>query len=144
MLFGLPAFTMITRCDFMYVTAAACFKRSGVTKMPLITASQRFAFSAGIRPGNAVFEATAVPPQVAASFVAMSTSKPMILPLVVVYSIGGNAGAGGFLHGVLLGRCVTTANQAAAVGPDMGLEAGARVCGWLAGFYSSSGACTLP
>src|ERR1700675_556666 len=96
--FGLPAFTMITRCDFMYVTAAACFKRSGVTKMPLITASERFAFSAGIKPGNAVFDATAVPPHVAASFVAMSTSKPMILPLVVVYSIGGNVGSVQYLN----------------------------------------------
>src|SRR5256885_8338552 len=93
MLFGLPAFTMRTRCDFMYVTAAACFRRSGVTKMPLMSASQRFAFSAGMRPGNAVFEALAVPPHVAASFVAISTSNPMILPLVVVYSIGGKGGS---------------------------------------------------
>src|SRR2546421_7249957 len=75
------------------MTAAACFKRSGVTKMPLITASHRFAFSAGINPGNAVFDAVAVAPHVAASFVAMSTSKPMILPLVVVYSIGGDVGS---------------------------------------------------
>src|SRR5260221_10815057 len=96
--FGLPALTMITRCDFMYVTAAACFKRSGVTKMPLITALQRFAFSAGISPGNAVFDAAAVAPHVAASFVAMSTSKPMILPLVVVYSIGGNVGSVQYLN----------------------------------------------
>src|SRR3954454_15805722 len=93
MLFGLPAFTISTRCDFMYVAAAACFRRSGVTKMPLITASQRFAFNAGIRPGNAVFDAWAVAPQVTASFVAMSTSKPTIFPLGVVYSIGGKVGS---------------------------------------------------
>src|SRR3954447_13133114 len=62
-------------------------------KMPLITASQRFAFSAGSRPGKAVFVAAPVAPQVFASAAAMSTSKPTILPLVVVYSIGGNVGS---------------------------------------------------
>src|SRR3954469_9555281 len=93
MLFGLPAFTISTRCDFMYVAAAACFNRSGVTKMPLITASQRFAFRAGISPGNGAFVALAAPPHVPPSFVAMSTSKPTILPLGVVYSIGGNVGS---------------------------------------------------
>ena len=96
--FGLPAFTMSTRCDSMYDTAGACFVRSGVMKMPLITASHFFAASAARRPGNAVFDATAVAPHVAASFVAMSTSKPMILPLVVVYSIGGNVGSVQYLN----------------------------------------------
>src|SRR3954469_3460066 len=61
--------------------------------MPLITASQRFALSAGIRPGNAVFTGFEVAPHVSASLVAMSTSKPVILPLVVESSIGGNVGS---------------------------------------------------
>src|SRR4051812_50115515 len=58
-------------------------------KMPLMTASQRLEFSAGIRPGNAVFEAEAVSPHVFARAAAMSTSKPTILPLEDVFSIGG-------------------------------------------------------
>ena len=67
--------------------------------MPLITASHFFAFSAGIRPGNAVFDATSRSrPRSAASFAAMSTSKPMILPLVVAYSIGGNVGSVQYLN----------------------------------------------
>src|SRR4051794_41817217 len=77
----------------MYETTAACFLRSGVMKMPLMTASQRLEFSAGIRPGNAVFEAEAVSPHVFARAAAMSTSKPTIFPLEVVYSIGGEGGS---------------------------------------------------
>src|SRR5258707_13886280 len=84
---------MRTRCVCMYDTTPACFVRSGVMKMPLITASHFFAFSAGMRPGNAVLAADAVPPHVLASATAMSASKPTILPLVVVYSIGGNDGS---------------------------------------------------
>src|ERR1051326_8905955 len=61
--------------------------------MPLITALHLFAFSAAIRPGNAVFSGFDAAPQVFASALAMSTSKPMIFPLVVVYSIGGNVGS---------------------------------------------------
>src|SRR5256885_14010149 len=91
--FGFPAFTIRTRCDSMYGTTPACFMRSGVTKMPLITASQRFALSAGISPGKAVFTGFATPPHVAASFTAMSTSKPMIAPLEDASSIGGDGGA---------------------------------------------------
>src|SRR3989442_11306053 len=63
-------------------------------KMPLITASHLFALSAGIRPGKAVFSGFAVSPHVAASFEAMSTSKPVILPLDDAISIGGEGGAG--------------------------------------------------
>ena len=77
----------------MYVTAPACFSRSGVTKMPLITASHFFPLRAAIKPGKAVLSAFAPLPNVAASFVAISTSKPMMFPLVVVYSIGGNVGS---------------------------------------------------
>src|SRR5438874_10920322 len=72
--------------------------RSGVTKMPLITASHRFAFSAGIRPGKAVFTGFATPPQVAASFTAMSTSKPLIAPLGDASSIGGDVGSVQYLN----------------------------------------------
>src|SRR2546421_7250036 len=68
--------------------------RSGVTKMPLITASHLLALSAGIKPGKAVFTGWATPPNVAASFAAMSTSKPVIFPLEVASSIGGDGGAG--------------------------------------------------
>src|SRR6476646_8313056 len=93
MFFGLPALTISTRCVCMYDTTPACFWRSGVMKLPLITASHFFAFNAGISPGNAVFDAEAVPPHVFASATAMSASKPTILPLVVVYSIGGNVGS---------------------------------------------------
>ena len=49
--------------------------------MPLITASHFFAFSAGMRPGNAVFTGFAVAPNVFASALAMSTSNPLIAPL---------------------------------------------------------------
>src|SRR5947207_15591465 len=82
----------------MYGKTPACFMRSGVTKMPLITASHRFAFSAGISPGKAVFSGFATPPHVAASFTAMSTSKPMIAPLGDASSIGGNDGSGQVLN----------------------------------------------
>src|SRR2546421_12646958 len=68
--------------------------RSGVTKMPLITASHLLALSAGIKPGKAVFTGWATPPNVAASFAAMSTSKPVIFPLEVASSIGGEGGSG--------------------------------------------------
>src|SRR5262245_49452229 len=61
--------------------------------MPLITASHFFALSAGIRPGNAVFNGFAVAPQVSASALAMSTSKPLIAPLEEASSIGGNVGS---------------------------------------------------
>src|SRR5262245_62969037 len=77
----------------MYGTAGACFTRSGVTKMPLITVSHFFAPSAGIRPGNAVLFALALAPHVFASASAMSTSKPLILPLDEASSIGGNVGS---------------------------------------------------
>src|SRR5207248_70273 len=59
----------------------------------LITASHFFAFSAGIRPGNAVLTGLEVAPHVFASALAMSTSKPMIAPLVDDSSIGGNVGS---------------------------------------------------
>ena len=91
--FGLPALTMKTRWVAMYPAAPACFSRSGVTKMPLITASHFFASSAGMRPGKAVFTAFAVAPQVLASAVAMSTSKPEIAPLGDASSMGGNVGS---------------------------------------------------
>src|SRR5437762_4061957 len=91
--FGLPALTISTRCVFMYETTPACFTRSGVTKMPLITASHFFAFSAGIKPGNAVFTGFEVAPHVFASALAMSMSKPLIAPLVDASSIGGNVGS---------------------------------------------------
>src|SRR5512144_1660391 len=84
---------MNTRCVSMYLTAPACFRRSGVTKMPLITASHFFALRAGMRPGNAVFTGFAVAPNVFASAEAMSTSKPLIAPLEATYSIGGNDGS---------------------------------------------------
>src|SRR5215471_3017063 len=61
--------------------------------MPLITASHFFAFSAGMRPGNAVFSGFDVAANVFASERAMSTSNPVIAPLVVTYSIGGNDGS---------------------------------------------------
>src|SRR5262245_64173129 len=77
----------------MYGTAGACLVRSGVTKMPLITASHFFALSAGIRPGNAVLFAFAFAPHVFASASAMSTSKPLIAPLDEASSIGGNVGS---------------------------------------------------
>src|SRR4051794_41867029 len=76
----------------MYETTPACFLRSGVMKMPLITTSHFFALSAGMRPGNAVLTGRAVSPHVFASADAMSTSKPVILPLVVASSIGGDGG----------------------------------------------------
>src|SRR4051812_21867733 len=82
----------------MYDATPACFLRSGVMKMPLITASHFFAFSAGRSPGNAVLTAAAVLENVFASAVAMSTSKPTILPLVVPYSIGGNVGSVQYLN----------------------------------------------
>src|SRR4051794_41286676 len=77
----------------MYETTPACFLRSGVMKMPLITTSHFFALSAGMRPGNAVLTGRAVSPHVFASADAMSTSKPVILPLVVASSIGGDGGS---------------------------------------------------
>src|SRR3954452_24679626 len=67
-------------------------------KMPLMTASQRLELSAGISPGNAVFEAEAVSPHVFARAAAMSTSKPTILPLDVVYSMGGKVGSVQYLN----------------------------------------------
>ena len=60
--------------------------------MPLITASHFLAFSAGMSPGNAVFTGVAFAPHVWASACAMSTSKPVILPLAVASSIGGKVG----------------------------------------------------
>src|SRR5439155_921799 len=91
--FGLPPFTSSTRCECMYATAPACFKRSGVTNMPLITTSHFFPFSAGIRPGNAVLVAFAEIFQCAAIAFAMSTSKPKMEPFDLVSSIGGNVGS---------------------------------------------------
>src|SRR5438067_235138 len=58
-----------------------------------MTALHFFAFSAAIRPGNAVFSAFADSPNVGASALAMSTSNPVIAPLVEVSSIGGNVGS---------------------------------------------------
>src|SRR3954454_23082721 len=95
---GLPPFTIRTRCVFMYETTLACFLRSGVMEMPLITASHFFAFSAGIRPGHAVLTAAAWTSHVFSSAVAMSTSKPAILPLVVASYIGGNVGSVQYLN----------------------------------------------
>ena len=46
--------------------------------------------------------ATALPPHVPASFAAISTSKPVILPLVVASSIGGNVGSVQYLKVVAL------------------------------------------
>src|SRR4051794_41098609 len=66
--------------------------------MPLITASHFFAFSAGRRPGNAVFTGAAVFPAARANADAMSTSKPTTLPLVVAYSIGGKVGSVQYLN----------------------------------------------
>src|SRR5581483_9995875 len=57
------------------------------------TASHFFAFNAAMSPGNAVFSGFDVSPNVFASADAMSTSKPMIVPLVDVSSIGGNVGS---------------------------------------------------
>src|SRR5882672_2738076 len=93
MCFGLPPLTSRTRCECMYVTAPACFTRSGVTKMPLITVSHFFDVSAGIRPGKAVLTGFAEIPQCAAIAFAMSTSKPKMAPLDFVISIGGNVGS---------------------------------------------------
>src|SRR5262245_32075314 len=61
--------------------------------MPLIAASHFLALSAGIRLGKAVFSGLDVAPNVFASALAMSTSKPVILPPDVTYSIGGNVGS---------------------------------------------------
>src|SRR2546429_7175528 len=61
--------------------------------MPLITASHFFALSAGIRPGNAVFNGLLVAPHVFARALAMSTSNPVIAPLEVASSMGGNVGS---------------------------------------------------
>src|SRR3954468_22487062 len=61
--------------------------------MPLITALHFCALSAGIRPGNAVFRAFAVSPHVFASALAMSMSKPLILPVADVSSMGGKLGS---------------------------------------------------
>src|SRR5438105_3178860 len=91
--FGLPARTISTRWECMYATAPACFRRSDVMKMPLITVSHFFAFSAGIRPGNAVLTGFEVFPNVSASECAMSTSKPVIAPLEEASSIGGKVGS---------------------------------------------------
>ena len=52
MCFGLPAATMITRCECMYAIAPACLRRSGVMKMPLITASQLLRVQRGDEPGE--------------------------------------------------------------------------------------------
>ena len=97
----------------MYETTPACFLRSGVMKMPLITASHFFAFSAGIKPGNAVFTGAAWPDQVFASAVAISTSKPTILPLVVASSIGGNVGSVQYLNVAAARPCAVAAKSAA-------------------------------
>src|SRR5439155_16373078 len=75
------------------MTAGACFRRSGVTKIPLITASHLFALSAGISPGNGVFTGFELAPHVFASAVATSTSNPLIVPLEEASSIGGNVGS---------------------------------------------------
>src|SRR5580765_8279600 len=58
-----------------------------------MTASHFFAFSAGISPGNAVFNGFAVAPNVCASAAAMSTSNPPTAPLEEASSIGGNEGS---------------------------------------------------
>src|SRR3954453_8463144 len=96
----------------MYETTPACFFRSGVMKMPLMTASQRFEFSAGMSPGNAVFEAEAVSPHVFARAAAMSTSKPTILPLEVVFSIGGELGSVQYLKVALARPAAPAAKNA--------------------------------
>src|SRR2546423_4175092 len=105
--------------------------RSGVTKMPLITASHRFAFSAGIRPGKAVFTGFATPPQVAASFTAMSTSKPLIAPLGDASSIGGDGGSGPYFYVGAWGAA--PAPSAPARGPNQGRSEGkgGRARPWL-------------
>ena len=82
----------------MYATAPACLSRSDVMKMPLMMASHFFALSAGMRPGNAVFTGFAFAPHVSASCCAMSTSKPVILPLAVASSMGGNVGSVQYLN----------------------------------------------
>src|SRR5262249_18608968 len=61
--------------------------------MPLIAASHFFAFSAGIRLGDAGFRGLGGAPNGFVSALAMSTSKPVILPPDVTYSIGGNVGS---------------------------------------------------
>src|SRR2546422_5432955 len=101
----------------MYDPTAACFLRAGVMKMPLITASHFFEFSAGRSPGNAVLSGEAVSPHVGASFAAMSTSKPTILPLAVAYSIGGNVGSVQYLN-VAVWRADPAAVNAAATAPS--------------------------
>src|SRR4051794_30895247 len=92
MCFGLPPATIRARCECMYETAGNCFVRSGVMKMPLITTSHRFAPSAGSRPENDEKTYFAVPPICLASAFAKSMSKPVGLPPVVAFSMGGNVG----------------------------------------------------
>src|SRR5207237_10293455 len=67
--------------------------RSGVMKMPLITASHLLAPSAGSRPGNAVLTGFDPPPHCLPIAFAMSMSNPTIEPLVVADSIGGKVGS---------------------------------------------------
>ena len=93
MCLGLPPATMSARWECMYGTAGNCLVRSCVTKMPESTTSHFFAPSAGNRPLNAVCWNLAVPPICLAIAAAMSMSKPMGLPAVVVDSIGGNVGS---------------------------------------------------
>jgi hypothetical protein len=84
----------------MYVTAGNCFVRSGVTKMPLITTSQRFAPSAGSRPENDEKTYVALPPSCLPSAFAKSMSNPTGFPPFVVFSIGGNVGLSQYLNDV--------------------------------------------
>src|SRR6266568_1314319 len=93
------------------MTAGACFRRSGVTKIPLITASHFFALSAGISPGNGVFTGFELAPHVFASADAMSTSNPLIAPLGEASSIGGNVGSVQNLN--VLARLLAPADAAA-------------------------------
>src|SRR3954451_11470184 len=64
---------------------------------------QRFDWSAGSRPGNAVWTNFAFTFQTFAMAFAMSMSKPMGLPPVVVDSIGGNVGSLQYLNDPLTG-----------------------------------------
>ena len=87
----------------MYGTAGNVFKRSGVTKIPLITIVQRLAASPGSRPVKPVWTNFAFTFQSFPIAFAMSMSNPTGVPAVVFDSSGGNVGSLQYLNDPLTG-----------------------------------------